>query len=71
MKFHITAAGDRTVGDGDHYALVDIPYLNESDVVYVESTKESLREAFVTIFDNRNVFVQTDLERNATEGEEG
>lgn len=61
MKFHINAQGDRTVGDGDHYAEVDIPEMIE-DPEYVESARETLQEAFATIFDNRRARVQTDAE---------
>ena len=52
---------ERTVGDGDHYALVDIPYMND-DLEYVRCTKETLEDAFKVIFDNRRVRVMTDAE---------
>jgi len=58
MKFHIFAYGDRTVGDGDHHAVVDIPYMNE-DAEYVADTRDILRTAFAAIFDNRHVTVVT------------
>lgn len=61
MKFHINAQGDRTVGDGNHYACVDIPEMIE-DPEYIESARETLQDAFSTIFDNRKARVQTDDE---------
>jgi hypothetical protein len=61
LRFHITAQGDRTVGDGAHYAIVDIPYA-VIDTEYVAATKENLTKAFEKIFDARNVRVLTDEE---------
>lgn len=52
MKFYIYANGDRSAGNGDHYAEVDIPYMAE-DAEYVAFVKEQLKACFSTMFDAR------------------
>lgn len=61
MKFHITAQGDRTVGDGTHEAIVDIPYA-VTDPEYAADVREQLKIAFRAIFDNLRVLVLTEEE---------
>ncbi len=52
MKFHILAQGDRTVGDGDHYACVDIPDAAE-DAEYRSFVRGELMKSFTHIFDSK------------------
>jgi hypothetical protein len=60
MKFHVMAKGDRTVGDGDHYACVDIPDAAE-DAEYLSFVREKLTTCFSYIFDAKP-WVLTDEE---------
>lgn len=69
LTFHIFARGDRTVGDGDHYATVEIPYA-AVDFDYQEFVRDELRATFADIFDNKDVRVQTQKEREAEEAAE-
>ena len=62
MRFQIHAQGDRTVGDGDHHATVDIPFAVENDEDYREFVRGELRAAFSNIFDAKTVRVLTDEE---------
>ncbi len=52
MKFHIISPGDRTTGDGDHYACVDIPDAAE-DAEYVSFARHELQLCFDALFDSR------------------
>ena len=52
MKFHIMARGDRTTGDGDHYACVDIPDAAE-DAEYLSFVRDELTKSFTYIFDSK------------------
>lgn len=64
LTFHVFARGDRTVGDGDHYAIVQIPYANVKDLDYREFVRDELRATFADIFDNKDVRVQTQKEKD-------
>jgi hypothetical protein len=46
------ARGDRTVGDGDHYACVDIPDAAE-DADYLAFVRIELKKCFAYIFDSK------------------
>lgn len=50
MKFKIFAYGDRTTGDGDHEATVEIPNAAE-DTEYRLFVQEQLTQCFSEIFD--------------------
>jgi len=54
MKFHIHAHGDRTVGDGDHFAEVDIPFAC-TDAEYISFCKAQLTTCFSALFDSKAI----------------
>lgn len=60
LKFHAVAKGDRTVGDGDQHATVEIS-CSPTDADHVKFVRECLKDAFESIFDAR-VRVLTDDE---------
>ncbi len=51
-RFHIRARGDRTIGDGDHYAEVEIPFA-VNDPEYLAFVREQLITCFSAIFDSK------------------
>jgi hypothetical protein len=54
--FTAHASGDRTVGDGDHQATVEIPFMIRDPQVR-DNIIEVLRSTFSTIFDTRENLV--------------
>ena len=60
MKFEIFAKGDPTVGDGDHHATVDIPFMVTGDEEYGLFVVSQLESAFSDIFDSRAKVVKVD-----------
>ncbi len=70
-KFHITAQGDRTTGDGDHYACVDIPDAVE-DVDYIAFVREQLETCFTSIFDAKaRAWTDKEFQEMSDDSEEG
>lgn len=67
VKYHVWTNGDRTVGDYGSSAMVTV-FVCDKD--HDSLIRESLKEAFQAIWDNRYVSIVTDEEIDASEAAE-
>lgn len=63
-SFHIASSGEPAAGIGSYSATVDFP-IDDPEPEYVNFVRGVLREAFLKIWDQRNVLVLTDIECEA------
>jgi hypothetical protein len=62
MKFHIYCNGDMSVNIPGCHTTLDWPELDNSDPEYTTFVKDTLKIAFIKIFDDRHTVVMTDEE---------